>query len=471
MRSNGFRTWLQSALVLALAACGGGGDGGIGGTGGTPPGSDVSIGTITAFGSVWVNGVEFKSNTATIKIDDNPHPESDLRVGMIARVNGSISGAQASEILVGSAAKGWVESVSGNQMVVMGQTVNLDASTVLSNGAPAVGNFAEVHGTVASDGTIAASFVERKSPVPSPLAFAVKGFVKGHAANGTTFQVGALNVALGTGATTNDMPSGASWNGILVEVKGTGCAGNPPASNVCGTLTASKVEPHTPRANVGRIEVEGVVTSGNSAGFNIGSQAVVTNGSTRFEGGVATDLVVGTKVEVEGSISGGVLTATKVSFRENIRFEANVAATSGNTFTLQGLAGITIDTNAATRFDKVSGVAGLAANHNVRVRARPGSGGTVVATEVELRSTNASTDVRFRAIATATISPNLTMLGLTINTSNIPQFRDLIDASITRDAFFNAVVASGSTGRLVEVRGTQSGATINWNREAQLESD
>lgn len=214
-----------------------------------------------------------------------------------------------------------------------------------------------------------------------------------------------------------------------------------------------------------------MVTSGNSAGFNIGSQAVVTNGSTRFEGGVATDLVVGTKVEVEGSISGGVLTATKVSFRENIRFEANVAATSGNTFTLQGLAGITIDTNAATRFDKVSGVAGLAANHNVRVRARPGSGGTVVATEVELRSTNASTDVRFRAIATATISPNLTMLGLTINTSNIPQFRDLIDASITRDAFFNAVVASGSTGRLVEVRGTQSGATINWNREAQLESD
>lgn len=464
MNFSKLRTLAHSAVAGFLVACGGGGDGGIGGTGGGGGGlaSDVSIGTITAFGSVWVNGVEFKSNTATIKIDDNPHAESELRVGMIARVNGSISGASADTISVSSAAKGWVESVNGNTLVVMGQTVTVDASTTVSNGPLATGQFAEVHGTVTSDGNIAASFVERKNPAPSPLAFAVKGFVTGHAAGGTTFQVGALSVALATGAITNDMPSGAPWNGILVEVKGTACAGNP----VCATLTASKVEPHTPRGDVGKIEIEGVVTSGTSASFSIGSQQVVTNGSTRFEGGVATDMVVGTRVEVEGSLSGGVLTATKVSFRENIRFEANVAATNGNSFTLQGLSGITIQTNTATRFDKVGSVAGLAANNNVRVRARPGSGGTVVATEVELRDANANTDVRFRSIATNATDPNVTMLGLTISTANITQFRDLNDLSISRAVFFNAI-AGGTT--LIEVRGTQSGATINWNREAQLE--
>ena len=93
-----FRTLAAGAIALFISACGGGGDGGIGGTGGGGGGTaaDVSVGTITAFGSVWVNGVEFKSNTATIKIDDNPHPESDLRVGMVARVDGSISGASAS---------------------------------------------------------------------------------------------------------------------------------------------------------------------------------------------------------------------------------------------------------------------------------------------------------------------------------------------------------------------------------------
>ena len=134
-----FRTLTASALALAIAACGGGGtDGGIGGTGGGGGGtsSDVSVGTITDFGSVWVNGVEFKSNTATIRIDDNPHPESDLRVGMIARVDGSISGASAAAITVSSAAKGYVESINGNQMVVMGQTVITDGATPRSATAP-----------------------------------------------------------------------------------------------------------------------------------------------------------------------------------------------------------------------------------------------------------------------------------------------------------------------------------------------
>ena len=116
-----FKTMAILAAAAVIGACGGGGGGGIGGTGTKNP--DVSLGTITAFGSVWVNGVEFNSNTATIKIDDNPHPESDLRVGMIARVDGSIANAIANAITVSSAAKGYVESVTGNQMVVMGQTV------------------------------------------------------------------------------------------------------------------------------------------------------------------------------------------------------------------------------------------------------------------------------------------------------------------------------------------------------------
>ena len=174
-----------------------------------------------------------------------------------------------------------------------------------------------------SDGTISATFVEKKAVQASP-PFAVKGFVKNHSAGGTTFVVGALNVTLAGNAVVNDMPAG-SWNGLQVEVKGTTCAGNPPATNVCGTLTASKVEPHGPRGDVAKVEVEGFVTQFTSASsFTVGGQAVVTTGSTVFQGGVAADLALGTKVEVEGSLNSGVLTASKVSFRESIRFEANV---------------------------------------------------------------------------------------------------------------------------------------------------
>ncbi len=280
----------------------------------------MSVGAITRFGSVWVNGVEFKSNTATIKIDDNPHPESDLRVGMVARVDGSISGASATTITVSSAAKGYVESVNGNQMVVMGQTVISDGATTISNGPIAAGNYVEVHGLVVSDGTISATYIEKKATQASP-PFAVKGFVKAHNTTTNAFTVGALNITMGASPTLSDMPAG-SWNGLQVEVKGTACAGNPPA---CGTLTASKVEPHGPRGTVAKVEVEGFVTSFASiSSFTVGNQAVVTTASTVFQGGLATDLVAGTKVEVEGSLSAGVLTATKVSFRENIRFEANI---------------------------------------------------------------------------------------------------------------------------------------------------
>ena len=65
-------TWLAGASALVLAACGGGGSsGGIGGTGGGGiGGTGVAYGTITDFGSVWVNGVEYQSGTATIRIDD-----------------------------------------------------------------------------------------------------------------------------------------------------------------------------------------------------------------------------------------------------------------------------------------------------------------------------------------------------------------------------------------------------------------
>jgi len=475
MKLSTFRTLAAGALALIVSACGGGGgggDGGIGGTGGGGGGggavADVSVGAITAFGSVWVNGVEFKSTTATIKIDDTVHPESDLRVGMVARVDGSISGASATTINVGSAAKGYVESVTGNQMVVMGQTVITDGATTISNGPIAAGNYVEVHGLVISDGTISATYVEKKA-APAPLSFAVKGFVKAHAAGGTTFTVGALNVTLGAGAITNDMPA-ASWSGIQVEVKGTACAGNPPTTNVCGTLTASKVEPHGPRGDVAKIEVEGFVTQFTSAAnFTVGSQAVVTNGSTVFQGGVAGDLVLGTKVEVEGSLSGGVLTATKVSFRESIRFEANIATKVGNALTLTGLTGITVETNSQTRFKNVS-LANLAVGNNLGIRARPGSNGTVIATEVEQRSASPDTRVIMQAVASAVVPPptqTVTLLGIVVNTSLISDnnFKDINDAVLGRTAFYQ----QAAPGRLIKVRGSLAASTITWDQEIQLE--
>src|SRR6056297_1480335 len=72
----------------AISACGGGGsgggldvaDGGIRGTG-------SSVGPVSGFGSVFVNGVEF-STDRTVVGDDGINQESRLVVGMILRVDG-----------------------------------------------------------------------------------------------------------------------------------------------------------------------------------------------------------------------------------------------------------------------------------------------------------------------------------------------------------------------------------------------
>ena len=474
MNLSTFRTLAAGAIALVISACGGGGSGGgIGGTGGGGGGAaaDVSVGAITAFGSVWINGVEFNSDTATVKRDDDPissgvgNPldrKGGLRKGMVARVDGSISSKSATTINVKSAVKGYVESVGVNQMTVMGQTVNTDGATVFEDGIqPVAGNYIEVHGQFISEGQIAAGFIEKKLALATP-PFGVKGLVKLHTAGGTTFDVGALHVTLGAGAIITDMPAGP-WNGLLVEVKGTACAGNP----VCGTLTASKVEPEGVKGDVAKIEVEGFVTALTSTSdFTIGSQHVVTTGSTVFQGGLQSEIVVGGKLEAEGSLSGGILTATKVSFRENIRFEALLAVKGSNSFTLTGLNGITVEVNALTRYKNVANFAALAPTNYLRVRGRPGSGNNVVATEVEVQNGNASR-VIMQAVASAVSAPTVTLLGIPVDTSLISDnsFLDVNNVIIGRAGFF----AAAAPGKLIKARGTLAGVTVTWDQEIQLE--
>jgi len=218
-------TWITASATLAIAAaCGGGGSsGGIGGTG-------VAYGTITAFGSVWVNGVEYDTSNTNFKTDDNPNGggrQDELRVGMVVRVDGSISAKTAATITEDDAVKGLVEQViDANRMVVMGQTLQIDSTTRFDNGVvPVVGDRVEVHGLIAGDGVIAAGYIEKKTTAPTP-PFAVKGIVKNQDTAAQTFQVGTLTVQY-AGATVGDMPAG-SWNGLQVDIKGSACGGVAP---------------------------------------------------------------------------------------------------------------------------------------------------------------------------------------------------------------------------------------------------
>ena len=451
MKTSLFGLLLFGSL-FALASCGGG-TGGAGVTG--------SFGTITAFGSVFVNGVEFSTSGATIVLDGNPAAESNLRVGMVVTVSGPRSGSgSATRIEVDDAVKGFVEAkLDANHWTVMGQTVLVDDQTRFENNVqPGVGDFAEVHGLVVASGTISGSFIEKKNASFPP--FEVKGLVKNHNDAAKTFDIGALTVNYNS-ATIRDMPNpaGNAWNGLLVEAKGNTCATTP----VCGTLTANKVEPNGPQMqDADEFEIEGFVTKINSpTDFVVGNQRVVTTASTLFEGGVAGDIAIGVKLEVEGVLAGGVLTASKVEFRDSIKIEADIDTVGASSLTLRGLPGITVTVNSLTQFEgSVSGLNNLVAGDHVRIRGRASGSNTVIATEVEKRSPDARVELQGPIQSITGASPNqiVTILGVAVNTTGVV-FED-----VNRVTFF----AQAMVGTLVKARGSLSGTTVTWS-EMELE--
>jgi len=88
-----FPLLLALSLGALLSGCSGGG-GSSTPSGTTPPSSAtttavVSSGPITGFGSVILNGIEFDTTQADIRVEDQSVREDDLRLGMRSLSRGS----------------------------------------------------------------------------------------------------------------------------------------------------------------------------------------------------------------------------------------------------------------------------------------------------------------------------------------------------------------------------------------------
>ncbi|MAP31094.1 MAG: hypothetical protein CMG81_00840, partial [Marinobacter sp.] len=70
-----------------FSACGGGGGGGIGIADGGIRGTGSSVGPVSGFGSVFVNGVKFETDGEVIS-NDGIEREDQLEEGMILRIDG-----------------------------------------------------------------------------------------------------------------------------------------------------------------------------------------------------------------------------------------------------------------------------------------------------------------------------------------------------------------------------------------------
>lgn len=457
-------------LVGLLIGCGSGGGGA---STGTASGSASASGTVTGFGSVIVNGKKFEANDVFVEQDGEskqcsigPNDTCGFKKGMQVTANGSFSGSQhtANSIRQKDAVEGLVQLVEpgGASLVVMGQTVLVDAATTIfdNNFTPTVGSFVEVNGHIQPNGVIQATFIEPKAP-PAVVTPEVRGYVSSHVAASSTFRIGNLIVSY-SGAITNDMPPG-NWDGLFVEVKGANAAA---FSSATITLIASKVEPEDRGIgnNVDEFEVEGFVRQASVANgiatFFVGMTEVRTTASTEFREGTIDDIVDGAKVSVEGQSSSGILTAKHVKFKESARLEGDIETLAQSSFTIKGLKSITVTFNDQTRIDNGQLQDGL----HVRVRGRVSGTSSVIATRIELRSPG--DDVDLQGPVQLVDGQDRTILGVTVHTSMISNgnFEGLDDQPIDRAAFLMAA----QVGTLVKVKGRLDGVSVTW-REAELE--
>lgn len=480
---------LLSVVGFLTSSCGGGGGGDV--ASGGISGTGISLGEITGFGSIIVNGTHYGTAGARRIVDDVEQVGDDkivFKPGMVAAVlaTDSGSGAEASLVVVEDVLKGPVTAVDVNERVitVLGQTV-LTPEGALDQGLALdpslIGKEVKVHGLV-KDNIVIASLVE-EAQVPLTV-YRVKGFVVLGSKTATTATVGGLTVDYAgcAPACIGDMPANPQqWDNLFVEAKGnpSDFTAGPPA-----TLNVTKLEPEgLPQGldldAVEEFEIEGFITeivdalcdaSGKpeSGEFLLGGlRTVLTTPATVYEDALCEEAIKGAKVEVEG-IAGSPLIAEKIEFKDPVKLEGTIAAGSrspGNcpdastkgSFKLVGLPTITVkvdDTLSEISGDGNASVfADLCEGDNVKVRARLTGINTVTATRVEKKSS--ALDLILQGLVDTggvdRVNQTVTVLGATFGTDANTQFEDADENPIGAAAFFDPI-SGVQEGDLVKIK-------------------
>lgn len=243
------RTALVLIILSGLAACGGGGGSS------APATQNTSKGAITAFGSIYVNGVEYETSGATVTMEGQPASESDLRVGMVVCVVKDSQGTAAA-VYYDDDLEGPVTAVdaAAGTFVVNGQTVTTDATTVFDDGI-----------TSLADIVVDTTVVE------------VSGYDNGNGITATRVEAGSND-----GSGDNSDPCDSSGHdGDEYELKGT-------------------------------------VTAIDATSITVNGQTFLINDSTEVEHDSMNTINVGDLVEVEGHYnSAGVLVAHEIEMEDD----------------------------------------------------------------------------------------------------------------------------------------------------------
>ncbi|MEN8713111.1 MAG: DUF5666 domain-containing protein [Arenicellales bacterium] len=460
--------YLFTCMGLALAAggltaCGGGGGGG--GTTGTSA-SISSVGTISGFGSIYVNGIKYETGGATYRVDDEDEfDDSSLAVGMKVKVEGSVNDdgrtGTANRVLYDDDVEGPIDTgsltiVDANTrtFTVLGLLISAHAtSTVYDDGASfdglAEGQILEISGYF--DGNqIVASRIEKQSDLDDE--FELKGNVANYDGSSVTLTL-QNGVSAGpysvSGTAELDIP--ADPVGLFVEIK---------LIDQGGSLLVIKIETDDEDLlddDDDEVSVRGILEDDGIGGFLINGVSFTVGDSTEYEPeSLKNNLVAGMEIKVEGDMQGNVLIADEVeSEHGDIEIEARVidvvsSDTKNGTVTVDLGNGqsLSVQTDNSTQFEDESAsdlnddesfnLDELAVGVDfVEIEAYRADTGQLVATSIEREDTGRDTRLEAPVDGFDT-GVSVTLLGITYSVDGGTSY-ELNDVSSGSTAFFSAL--------------------------------
>ncbi len=408
--------------------------------------STTTSGVITGFGSVFVNGVKYETDSAEVLVEGIRLDESALEVGMVVVLEGTVnpdgSTGQALSIRYADEVDGEVLAnnvATDNTLTIMGMTVHVDADTVfesfdanqLSPADIQVGNLVEVSGFSSGDGNIYATRIEVKKAQRDPgEEMELRGVIANLDTTNQTFTIGPQTIDY-SGANLDLGELTDLANDLFVEVKST--AGFDDNS----VLIASEVELEgdgkreieVPEGK--ELEIEGVITAvidPQNGIVEVNGQPVQLSASTEGEGLDLNNLAAGMKVKVEGKVNAdGVLVAEEAKAKPKAELEiaAQVEGVDVNAGTLT-LLGQTVRVTAETikRDESANGeryfdLADIATGDWVEVKLAQDADGTLVAVALERDDAEENEPARIEGKIDATATGSVTLGPLDIDLSGL----------------------------------------------------
>lgn len=336
-----------AAATALLIGCSGGESGT-----GIQANNQTTVGEISGFGSIYVNGVRYNTDGATVYIDGNPSSEQSLAVGMVVTVEGSVNSDGLNGTAITVATRTEVEGlvlqndVAGNGTInVMGQTVKISNDTKFKSTVPTIAivddlvandSVVEVSGYSDGQGNIYATYIKAIASGGSLSEIRLYGVIQdlSGTADNSTFRIGTVTVTFNDADTNfEDVTQSTLANGMYVSVESTNYNND--------IVLASEIDREDYIDREGsEYELEGIVTDiSNLANgeFKLNGRSVRFDTATIFEGGSQTDIQLEVKLEVDGKVQAdSLILADKISFRaeSNMEIEGLVASKGDNMLTI-----------------------------------------------------------------------------------------------------------------------------------------